>query len=225
MTHNDQIGKNSVIMIVKRLEVGPYFSNCYIVGCEKTNAAMVVDPGAESARVQKTADGLGCTIKLIVATHTHADHIGGVAKLKELTGAEFAVHEAEGSTDMIRASNQMLASLMGGSAPATPQPDRLLKEGDSLEVGELRFQVLHTPGHSLGGISVVGHGVAFVGDTLFNLSIGRTDFPGGDYETIMRSIHSKLMVLPDDTKVYCGHMGETTIGFERKRNPFVLGLY
>jgi hydroxyacylglutathione hydrolase len=213
-------------MIIRGLEVGPFFSNCYIVGCEKTKEGMVIDPGAESGRILKTAQELGLSIKTIVATHTHADHIGALAKVKEATGAEFAVHEAEGSKEMMQASSQMLAAMLGQSSSGpSPQADRLLRDGDVIEVGELRFTVLHTPGHSLGGISLVGHGVVFCGDTLFNMSIGRTDFPGGDYETIMHSIHSKLMILPDETRVFCGHMQETTIGFERRRNPFVLGLF
>jgi len=213
-------------MILKGLEVGPFFSNCYIVGCEKTHHGMIIDPGAEAERILKTVKGLGLSIKLIVATHTHADHIGALAEVKQATGAEFAVHEAEGSPEMMRASSQMLAAMMGTSSTRSfPQPDRLLRDGDVVEVGELRFTVLHTPGHSVGGISLVGHGVVFCGDTLFNMSIGRTDFPGGDYDTIMRSIRSKLMTLPDETRVFCGHMQETTIGFERRHNPFVLGLF
>lgn len=212
-------------MIVKGLEVGPFFSNCYVVGCEKTREGMIIDPGAESDRILKTVEDLGLSTKLIVATHMHADHIGALAKVKEATGAQFAVHEAEGSKEMLRASSLMLASLLGGSPPSAPEPDRLLRDGDIIEIGELRFTVVHTPGHSPGGISLVGHGVVFCGDTLFNLSIGRTDFPGGDYQQIIDSIHSKLMVLPDETRVLCGHMQETTIGFERRRNPFVLGLY
>jgi len=217
--------KNSP-MILKGLTVGPYMSNCFIVGSEQTKEGMIIDPGADADRILKAVRELGLDIKLIVATHTHADHIGALAKVKEATGAKVAVHEAEGSKEMIDASNQMLAALMGASSGrGFTEPDILLHDGDVIELGELRFTVLHTPGHSYGGISIVGHGVAFVGDTLFNLSIGRTDFPGGDYDTIMRSIHNKLMTLPDDTRVFCGHMGETTIGFERRRNPFVLGLY
>ena len=212
-------------MIVRGLEVGPFLSNCYIVGSEKTKEGIIIDPGAESGRVLKTVNELGLSIKLIVATHMHGDHIGALAKVKEATGADFAVHEAEGSKEMLQASNEIMASLLGGSSRPSPEPDRLLKEGDVIEVGELRFTVLHTPGHSPGGICLAGHGVVFCGDTLFNLSIGRTDFPGGDYDLIMQSIHSKLMVMPDETRVLCGHMQETTIGFERRHNPFVLGLY
>ena len=110
---------------------------------------------------------------------------------------------------------------MGNPTPPLPQPERVLREGDIVECGELRFKVLHTPGHSPGGISLLGHGVVFCGDTLFNYSIGRTDFPGCSYEQLMSSIFSKLMVLPDDTVVLCGHGPETTIGVERKHNPFL----
>lgn len=212
-------------MILQGMEVGPFMANCYIVGSDQTHDGMVIDPGGESGRILKTAQELGLSIKIIVATHMHADHIGALAKVKEATGAPFAVHEAEGSKKAAAGLNRMVGSMMGGSFRAPPDPDRLLKEGDVIEVGELRFKVLHTAGHSPGGICLYGHGVLFCGDTLFNLSIGRTDFPGGNYDLLMQNIHNKLMTLPDETRVFCGHMSETTIGFERKHNPFVLGIY
>lgn len=212
-------------MIIKGLEVGMNMANCYIVGSDKTHDGMIIDPGAEAGRILKTAQDLRLSVKLIAATHLHVDHIGAVAKVKDATGAEFAVHESAGTRRGLNTVNQMISSMMGGSFRPPPQPDRLLREGDVVEIGDLRFKVLHTPGHSPEGMCLYGHGVLFCGDTLFNLSIGRTDFPGGDYEQLMRNIHSKLMTLPDDTRVLCGHMSETTIGFERKHNPFVLGLY
>ena len=212
-------------MIVKGLEVGPFMSNCFIVGSDETREGMIIDPGAEPERILRTVDDSGLSIKLIVATHMHADHIGALAKVKEATGAEFAAHEAEGSKKEGHGLNQMLSSLLGDDFRAPSEPDRLLREGDVIEIGELRFTVLYTPGHSPGGICLVGHGLAFVGDTLFNFSIGRTDFAGGDYDQLMHGIHSKLMILPDETRVLCGHGPDTTIGFERRRNPFVLGLY
>jgi len=219
-----QIRENEVV-IIKGLEVGPFLSNCYIVGSEKTKEGMIIDPGAEAERILKTVNDLGLSIKIIVATHTHLDHLGALAEVKEATRAGFAVHEAEGAKKGAHVFNQMLGSSLGGSFRSPPEPDRLLREGDTIEIGELSFKVLHTPGHSPGGICLLGHGVVFCGDTLFNFSIGRTDFPGGDYDQLMDSIHSKLMVLPDETRVLCGHGPETTIGFERQRNPFVLGLY
>jgi len=213
------------MMIVKGLEVGPFMSNCYVVGSEATREGMIIDPGADADRILKIVQAESLNIKIIVATHTHGDHIGALAKIKEATGAVFAVHEAEGSKKSAVSLNRMMGAMMGGSFRAPPQPEKLLREGDTIEVGDLSFRVIHTPGHSPGGICLYGHGVLFSGDTLFNLSIGRTDFPGGDYDQLMNSIRGKLMALPDDTRVLCGHMSETTIGFERKHNPFVLGVY
>lgn len=210
-------------MIVKGLEVGPFLSDCYIVGSEKTKKGMIIDPGAEAGLILKTATEFGLSITLIVATHTHVDHIAALAQVKEATKAEFAVHEAEGTKKVAQAFNRMLSPLLGGSLRSLPKPDRLLREGDIIEFSELRFTVLHTPGHTPGGICLLGHGVVFCGDTLFNYSIGRTDFPGGSYSQLMKSIHTKLMTLPDDTRVFPGHGSETTIGFERQWNPFLQG--
>ena len=210
-------------MIVKGLEVGPFLSDCYIVGSEKTKKGMIIDPGAEAGLILKTAAGLGLSITLIVATHTHVDHIAALAQVKEATRAEFAVHEAEGIKKVAQVFNRMLSPLLGGSLRSLPKPDRLLREGDIIEIGELRFTVLHTPGHTPGGICLLGRGVVFCGDTLFNYSIGRTDFPGGSYGQLMNSIHTKLMTLPDNTRVFPGHGPETTIGFERQWNPFLQG--
>ena len=182
---------------------------------------MIIDPGAEAGRILKTVERLGLSISLIVATHTHTDHIAAVAQVKEATGADYAVHEAEGTKKMTPALNRMLGPVLGGSLRSLPEPDRLLDDGDIIEIGELRFTVLHTPGHSPGGICLQGHGVVFCGDTLFNLSIGRTDFPGCSHAQLMDSIRNKLMTLPDDTKVFPGHGPETTIGLEREWNPFL----
>ena len=212
-------------MIVKRLEVGPFLSNCFIVGSEETRNGMIIDPGADAELILNTVKKLGLSIILIVATHTHHDHVAALAQVKEATKADYAVHEAEGSRKMAQAFNRVLSPLLGGSIRSLPKPDRLLREGDVIEIGELRFTVLHTPGHSPGGICLQGHEVVFCGDTLFNFSIGRTDFPGCSHAQLMNSIRTKLMTLPDETRVLCGHGPDTTIGFERRRNPFVLGLY
>ena len=211
----------STKMFLKMLEVGPFASNCYIVGSEATKRGMIIDPGAEAETIMKAVAELGLSISLIVLTHTHPDHIGAVKAIKEKTGAEFALHEAEGDGKLLGAFTQMLASMMGGSFGSLPKPDRLLKDDDVIDIDDLHFTVLHTPGHSPGGISLAGHGVVFSGDTLFNFSIGRTDFPGCSHTQLIDNINKKLMVLPDETVVYSGHGPKTTIGAERKMNPFL----
>ncbi len=194
-------------MILRMLTVGPYMSNCYIVGSELTKEGLVIDPGAEPDAILKVINNLGIKIKLIVATHGHIDHVSAVNRIKEATGAPFAMHEAE--------------TVKGGVFEKSPPVDKPLKHGDRIEVGDVRFEVRHTPGHSPGGIVLAGEGIVFSGDTLFQFSIGRTDFPGGSYEQLMTSIFKQLMVLPDETPVYPGHGPDTTIGMERKVNPFV----
>jgi len=168
---------------------------------------MVIDPGDDPETILNTVEGLGLDIKLIVATHGHIDHVGGVNRIKDKTNAPFAMHEAE--------------SIKGGVFGKSPDVDKPLKDGDVIEIGDLRFDVKHTPGHSPGGIVLIGHDVVFSGDTLFQFSIGRTDFPGGSYSQLMTGIFEHLMVLPDETVVYSGHGPQTTIGMERKANPFV----
>lgn len=208
-------------MILEMLVVGPFGSNCFIVGDEKTKTGMVIDSGAEPQRIVSTLQRLGLTAELIVITHSHIDHIGAVKQVKDTTGAKLAIHEAEGQGQSMKAVSQMLASFMGGKAEELPPPDILLKEGDTVKVGELSFKVLHTPGHSSGGLSLFGHGVVFTGDSLFNFGIGRTDFPGCSFDVLMQGIRTKLMTLPDDTRVYPGHGPETTIGAEKQWNPFL----
>ncbi len=203
------------------LVVGPFASNCYIVGSETGQRGMIIDPGAEAKLILKTVGDSGLKIELIVVTHAHIDHIGALAAVKEATGARFAIHEAEASASLGMFS-RMLSTMTGGSFSQPPKPDRLLKDGDNVEFGDLSFKVLHTPGHSPGGISLYGHGILFSGDTLFKYGIGRTDFPGCSYEQIMDSIHNKLMVLPVDTVVYPGHGPATTIGKEKRGNPFLV---
>jgi hydroxyacylglutathione hydrolase len=164
---------------------------------------------------------MGLSISLIVITHAHIDHIDALRAVKERTNAPFAIHEAEKKLLSTAPPMNIVASLGLSPFKSAPQPDRLLKDGDRVDVGGLHFEVLHTPGHSPGGICISGHGVVFSGDTLFNFGIGRTDFPGGSYERLMKSIHEKLMILPDETIVYPGHGPPTTIGDERRGNPFL----
>lgn len=216
---------NNEAMIVKKLEVGSFLSNCFIVGSKETRKGMIIDPGADADLILNTVRKLGLSIVLIVATHIHIDHVSALVQVKEATQADYVAHEAE---DFLRNSpefNRSLRSIMGGLPGSIPKPDRLVRDGDVIEVGNLQFTVLHTPGHSPEGICLQGQGVVFCGDTLFNLSIGRTDFPGCSHTQLMNSINTRLMNLPDETKVFCGHGPETTIGFERQRNPFVRGIY
>ena len=212
---------NNGVVILDRLELGPFASNCYIVGSEATKEGMIIDPGAEPEAILDAVRRLGLTIKRIVATHSHLDHIMALREVKEATGAPFAMHEAESQSRMMQGMAKMMGAVMGSSGEGPPKPDELLKDGDTIEVGDLSFTVLHTPGHSPGGISLYGHGVVFSGDTLFNSGIGRTDFPGCSYQKLMESIKERLMALPDDTVVLPGHGPQTTIGTERQYNPFL----
>lgn len=202
-------------MILKKLDVSHYHSNCYIVGSDQTKKCMIIDPGGESGRILETVEGLGLSVRLIVATHAHKDHVAGVRRIKDATGADYAIHEAEWL------NRTTPASKLSGSLSSPPEPDKLLYDGDVIGIGELRFNVLHTPGHSPGGICLQGQGVVFCGDTLFNFSIGRTDFPGGSFEQLMESIRNKLLTLPDETEVYPGHGPKTTMAIERQWNPFL----
>jgi hydroxyacylglutathione hydrolase len=203
-------------LIVRKLVVGPIASNCYIVGSEATKEAMVIDPGADAGDILGAAEKLGLTIKLIVLTHRHPDHVGAAARVKEATGASVAAH-----AEMAKYLPQSPSYIYEPPYEAAPYPDRILKGGDSIDLGDLHFTVLHTPGHTPCGISLVGEGVVFTGDTLFNYGIGRYDLIDADYHQLMDSIHTKLLVLPDDTIVYPGHGPDSTIGTERRANPFL----
>lgn len=205
-------------MILEKLEVGPFATNCYLVGAASNKEGMIIDPGAEAHRILKKVDELKLEVNLIVLTHAHFDHFGAVKEIKEAIGAQVAIHADDAASLLIK---HPLMEQYGLSFQLPSPPDRLLKDGDILDIGSLHLLVLHTPGHTPGGICLSGEGIVFSGDTLFNLGIGRTDMPGGSSTQLIDSIHSQLMVLPENTIVYPGHGPSTTIGNERRMNPFL----
>jgi hydroxyacylglutathione hydrolase len=208
-------------MILKGLTVGFIATNCYIAASEKTKNGMVVDPGAEAKTILKAVDSLGLKISLVVVTHSHFDHLGAVKAVVEATGAKFAAGSAPGKQKPAPGVFARMATAMSGGSIKAIDPDLVLTDGDMVDIDDLHFQVLYTPGHSADEISLYGHGVLFSGDTLFNSGIGRTDFPGCSYEQLEESIKKKLYTLPDNTVVLPGHGPETTIGDEKRGNPFV----
>jgi len=208
-------------VMIETLQLGPIGTNAYIVGDPATHRAAIVDPGDEPQRLLAVLARLSLGVDVIVATHAHFDHVGAVRPLVEATGAPFAVFEAELPALEVAADR---AALFGITIPAPPAPDRLLREDDVLSMGGGAFRVVHTPGHSPGHMCLLGDGVAFVGDVIFQGSIGRTDLPGGDYDTLIRSIATHILPLPDQTVLYNGHGPATTVGRERRTNPFLVGL-
>lgn len=193
-------------------------ANCYILGCEQTKEAVVVDPGDESDRILMALAEHNLKVKYIINTHGHFDHVGANKRMKEITGAALAIHpDDEPMFDQLSNSARMFGLTSENSPPA----DISLSDGQKLTFGTITLEVIHTPGHSRGGICLYTEGVLIVGDTLFAGSIGRTDLQGGDYDTLISSIKEKLLVFDDQTVVYSGHGPQTTIGREKKMNPFL----
>ena len=206
-------------MLIETLAVGPLQVNCYLLGCEETREAVVVDPGGDVVRILEALKAHRLDLKRIVCTHAHFDHVGGVRELKEATGAEFFLHQDDLPLLKGVLSQAIFFGLRAGSPPTV---DGYLEEGDEIVFGRESLRVLHTPGHSPGGVSLVGDGVVFVGDLLFAGSIGRTDLPGGSYPALIEAVQIKIFPLGDEVVVYPGHGPATTIGQERRHNPFLV---
>lgn len=206
-------------MIVEMLTVGELGTNCFIVVCEETRKAVIIDPGGEARLILNAAKRLQADVQYIVNTHGHFDHTLADDEIKKATGAKLAIHPLE--APVLKSSLQGMATWLRIKLPES-QPDLYLNEGDELKVGNIAFKVLHTPGHSPGHITLLTDGKAFVGDCLFYQGIGRTDLPGGSYEQLMESIRNKLLSLGDDTVVYPGHGPITTVGQERRHNPWLV---
>jgi glyoxylase-like metal-dependent hydrolase (beta-lactamase superfamily II) len=205
---------------IKSWCVGAFETNTYLLWDDESREAMFVDPGGEAVRTLNFAKKNELAIRYIINTHGHADHIAENGIAKEQTGAPLLIHEADRA--MLSSAEHNL-SLFFGMPLASPDADRCLAVGDTLRLGSLSFSILHTPGHSPGSICLVHDKLVIAGDTLFWRSIGRTDLPGGSMQELESSIQKKLFTLPDDTIVYTGHGPTTTIGDERRENPFVRG--
>jgi len=203
---------------VEMLIVGPLASNCYIIWNNKNRIAAIIDPGEDAKDIIKKVDELDIEINYILATHGHFDHVGAVAQLKREIDVEFLAHKGD---FFFIEDGKNAARRWGFIIDQPPKPDRFIEDGDIIKIGEHELKVLHTPGHSPGGVSFLHNKMVFCGDTLFQGSIGRTDFRMGSFEELKQSIKSRLYTLPDSTIVYTGHGPSTTIGTEKMFNPFV----
>jgi hydroxyacylglutathione hydrolase len=202
---------------------GVFAENCYLIVDEQAQQCAVVDPGEEAGLILHKIKETGSTLVGIWLTHAHLDHVVGVARVAEETGVPVWLHPAD--RPLYDAVPQQAGAFGLAPPPVLPAPNREMVHGERLTVGRLRFEMRHAPGHSPGSVCLIGHGVAFSGDVLFAGSIGRTDLPGGDFETLIHSIERELLSLPDETIVYSGHGPETTIGRERRANPFLTGAH
>lgn len=205
-------------MIVERIPAGIYAANCYLVYSEDDKAAIIVDPGGDVDDLVNEIDKNKLDLKYIVLTHGHGDHIGAVMALKDRYKVQVLIHEDDAElleNGELNLSNKMA---MGN---VELEADKTLKEGDSIGFGGLEAKVIHTPGHTKGGICLLIKDSLFTGDTLFKGSIGRSDLYGGDFEALIDSIKNKLLQLPDETIVYPGHGGQSTIGYEKRTNHFL----
>lgn len=207
-------------MFVKQMEVGNMAVFAYLIADGEGGDGLVIDPASDVDNIIATAEKNKITIKYIVNTHGHVDHISGNADMKKKTGAEIIIHKDD--APMFTSTPTMILRMFG--AKQSPPADTIVSDGDSIAVGNVSLTVIHTPGHSPGGMALYTDGIVFTGDTLFVEGVGRTDLPGGSWPVMLRSIRDKLFTLPEETKVYPGHnygpMPTSTIGHEKRHNPF-----
>jgi len=211
-------------LIFETVAVGPLQCNCYVLGCEETREALLIDPGDEADLIVPLLEKHGLNVKYILSTHAHIDHVGDLEKMKQVTGAQALLHEE----DVVLYQNlPVQAAWLGISVPVATKIDNFVSQGDAIRFGQHSGEVLFTPGHTPGSVCLhlpEARGRLFSGDTLFHRSIGRTDLWGGSQEAILQSIREKLLHLDDQTLVYPGHGQPTTIGQERRLNPFLQRL-
>jgi hydroxyacylglutathione hydrolase len=204
-------------VILRTLVVGPIQANCYVLGCERTKEAAVIDPGGDADKILIALARETLRCHTLINTHGHFDHAADNKRLKDATGAQLVLHKDDAPLILQQAAS---GRMWGIEVEDSPPPDRFVEEGDFITFGDISLKVLHTPGHSPGGISLATDNMVFVGDTLFAGSIGRTDLPGGDHETLIRNVKEKIFTLGDDVIIYPGHGPKTTVGRERRTNPF-----
>lgn len=205
-------------MRMKSFTVGPLGVNCYVLQDDFSDAGLVIDPGGNAEELLQYLKQEHISLQTIVNTHGHGDHIGADDRLRQATGSRLLIHAAD--APMLADARANLSAYMGFTVQAAPA-DAFLQDGETLQVGHMSFTVLHTPGHSPGGICLFGEGVLFSGDSLFAESIGRCDFPGASETELVAALRKKILPLPDDVKVYPGHGPGTTIGWERQHNPYL----
>ncbi len=205
---------------VVSLPNGQLSQNCYLIADRRTRDAVIIDPGEEPGMFLAELDTRAWTLRAIWLTHAHVDHILGVGEVKRATGVPIHLHPRDRP---IYDALPQFGAWLGREVEPPPPPDAELEAGERLRIGGFEFEVRFTPGHSPGSVSFVGPGMVFGGDVLFNGSVGRTDLPGGDFATLMSSIQSQFLSLPDSTVVHSGHGPDTTIGVERLTNPFITG--
>ncbi|MGQ9532497.1 MAG: MBL fold metallo-hydrolase [Desulfotomaculales bacterium] len=205
-------------MIFEGFVAGHMQANCYIIGCPATGEAAVVDPGGDADRILARLKARGLRLRYIILTHGHVDHIAALGEVRDATGAEVLIHAAD--AEMLTDPTRNLSFFMGRRLRFSPA-ERLLADGDTIEVGTVRLEVVHTPGHTPGGICLKTDDLVITGDTLFAGSVGRSDFPGGNHRQLIRSIKERLLCLPGHIRVYPGHGPETTIEEEKRYNPFL----